>query len=142
MQVNTVSLILGELVTILKIKKPEKNYQTNLDIMIPLLLLNLLMKSLSKKLLTYLKTLPVLVMIKTYQFMLPDLSVTLFTLLKEEWKIGGMPLVGKMMLKKNMKEKKLIKMNNLSLKNVNLKFMEGKNSNLTLESTKTIQELV
>jgi hypothetical protein len=74
--------------------------------------------------------------------MLLDLSVTLFTPLKEEWKIGDMPLVGKMMLKKNMKEKKLIKMNNLSLKNVNLKFMEEKNSNLTLESTKTILELV
>lgn len=81
-------------------------------------------------------------MIKICQFMLLDLSVTLFTPLKEEWKIGDMPLVGKMMLKKNMKEKKLIKMNNLSLKNVNLKFMEEKNSNLTLESTKTILELV
>lgn len=74
--------------------------------------------------------------------MLPDLSVTSFMPLKEEWKIGDMPLVGKTMPKKNMKVKKLNKMNNQSLKNVNLKFMEEKNSNLTLELIKTTLELV
>jgi hypothetical protein len=142
MLVNTVLPILGELVTILKTKKLVKNYQTNLDTMIPLPQLNLLMKSHSKKLLTFLKTQLVSVLIKICQSMLPDLSVTSFMLLKEEWKIGDMPLVGKTMPKKNMKVKKLNKMNNQSLKNVNLKFMEEKNSNLTLELIKTTLELV
>jgi len=138
---SIVSLILGELEIIFKIKKQERNCQINPVIMILLLQLSLLMKSHLKKSSIFLKIPLVSVVHKICQSMLPDLLVTLFTLLKEVWKIGDMLLDGKMMLWKMKKVKKTKKIYQL-LKNVYQKIMEKKNSYLILELTSSIQEPV
>jgi len=63
--------------------------------------------------------------------------------LKEEWKIGGMLLDGKMKLIKRKWMKGNIKMlSSLSLMNVNLRSMEELNSTRTPELTRFTPELV
>jgi len=145
---NTVLPTLGEPETISKIKNPEKNCPMIEDTMTKQFHLSPPMRSLSKKLSIFSKTPPVSLNPKTCPFISPDLFLVLSTPLKEVWKIGDMPLLGKtkLMMKKEIRSKctktKMAMSCIPSLINVSPRFMEERNSTLTVDKTKTTLEQV